>query len=122
MALNKQDKEKLINLMRMGLSEDEALKVIEDDKRIDRGEKLFELTDEQKANEKKARLTGERATTKPTKRERKVDTDKAQIINLIKSTIEREFGGEVELINTEREFNFKIGERKFKIVLSCPRT
>ena len=31
------------------ISREEALQVLEDDKRIDRGEKLFELTDEQKA-------------------------------------------------------------------------
>ena len=37
----------------LDLTREQALQVIEDDKRIDKGEKLFELTDEQKANAKK---------------------------------------------------------------------
>jgi hypothetical protein len=41
----------------LDISEQEALELIEDDEKIDKGEKLFELTDEQKANSKKARAT-----------------------------------------------------------------
>lgn len=122
MALSKQDQEKFKNLLKLGLSEDEALQVIEDDKRIDRGEKLFELTEEQKANEKKARLTGEKATTKPTKREKKVDNQKQDIISTMVGSIINVFGVRVDVANEEREFAFELKGKKFKVVLSCPRS
>lgn len=122
MALSKQDQEKFKNLIKLGLSEDEALQVIEDDKRIDRGEKLFELTEEQKANEKKARLTGERATTKPTKKEKKVDNQKRNIISTMVGSIINVFGVRVDVANEEREFAFELNGKKFKVVLSCPRS
>lgn len=122
MALSKQDQAKLKSLLSLGLSEDEALQVIEDDKRIDRGEKLFELTEEQKANEKKARLTGEKATTKPTKREKKVDNQKRNIISTMVGSIINVFGVRVDVANEEREFEFELNGKKFKVVLSCPRS
>lgn len=121
MALSKQDQAKLKSLLSLGLSEDEALQVIEDDKRIDRGEKLFELTEEQKVNEKKARLTGEKATTKPTKREKKVDNQKRNIISTMVGSIINIFGVRVDVANEEREFEFELNGKKFKVVLSCPR-
>ena len=122
MALSKQDRTKLKALINLGLDEDEALQVIEDDKRIDRGEKLFELTEEQKANEKKARLTGEKATTKPTKREKRVDSQKQDIINAMAGSIINVFGVRVDVANEEREFAFELNGKKFKVVLSCPRS
>ena len=122
MALSKQDQAKLKSLLSLGLSEDEALQVIEDDKRIDRGEKLFELTEEQKANEKKARLTGEKATTKPTKREKKIDNQKQDIISTMVGSIINVFGVRVDVANEEREFAFELNGKKFKVVLSCPRS
>ena len=78
---------KVEKLMRvLNLTEQEALEVIECDKRIDRGEKLFELTEDQKVAEKQARLTGERKSTKTTKREKKVDNQKQNIISTIRPT------------------------------------
>lgn len=122
MALSKQDQAKVKNLMVcLGITEQEALQVLEDDKRIDKGEKLFELTEEQKANEKQARLTGERvATTKP-KREKKVDNQKQNIISTMVGSIINVFGVRVDVANEEREFEFELNGRKFKVVLSCPR-
>ena len=123
MALSKQDQAKVKNLMVcLGITEQEALQVLEDDKRIDKGEKLFELTEEQKANEKQARLTDERvATTKP-KREKKVDNQKQDIINTMVGSIINVFGVRVDVANEEREFEFELNDRKFKVVLSCPRS
>ena len=122
MALSKQDQAKVKNLMVcLGITEQEALQVLEDDKRIDKGEKLFELTEEQKANEKQARLTGERvATTKP-KREKKVDNQKQNIVSTMVGSIINVFGVRVDVANEEREFEFELNGRKFKVVLSCPR-
>lgn len=122
MALSKKDQATVKNLMVcLGITEQEALQVLEDDKRIDKGEKLFELTEEQKANEKQARLTGERvATTKP-KREKKVDNQKQNIISTMVGSIINVFGVRVDVANEEREFEFELNGRKFKVVLSCPR-
>jgi hypothetical protein len=121
MALSKQDQAKVKNLMVcLGITEQEALQVLEDDKRIDKGEKLFELTEEQKANEKQARLTGERVATKP-QREKKVDNQKQDIIATMVGSIINVFGVRVDVANEEREFEFELNGRKFKVVLSCPR-
>lgn len=121
MALSKQDQAKVKNLMVcLGITEQEALQVLEDDKRIDKGEKLFELTEEQKANEKQARLTGERVATKP-QREKKVDNQKQDIISTMVGSIINVFGVRVDVANEEREFEFELNDRKFKVVLSCPR-
>ena len=108
----------------LGCSEEEALQVIEDDKRIDKGEDLFPLTAEQKAVEKKMKNTD---TKKPTvynfnTRERKADNDKRALINLLAETMENvSDGGTVDVTNSERELEFLYGGRKFKITLSCPR-
>ena len=113
---------KVEKLMRvLNLTEEQALDVIECDKRIDRGEKLFELTEEQKANEKQARLTGERVATTKTKREKKVDNQKQNIISTMVGSIINVFGVRVDVANEEREFEFELNDRKFKVVLSCPR-
>ena len=64
---------KVQEMMRLlGCDEETAKQVIADDERIDKGEKLFEQTAEQKANSKKYRQ-GERKPTvyKLDKRERK---------------------------------------------------
>jgi hypothetical protein len=112
------------------ISREEALQVLEDDKRIDRGEKLFELTEEQKAVEKKMRQAPRTANAKPPKRERKTDNDKRFLIDSLvwALTTEVENAGDnvlaqnVEIVNPEREFLFTYNGKKYKVVLSAPRT
>ena len=113
--------EKLLQLMQtLDLTEDEAQELLADDERIDKGEKLFELTEEQKANSKKARQTGTRTQTTPTKRERKEDTDKRFLIaEIVKALAECD---KVEITNPERQIDFEFSGRKFRIVLSAPRS
>ena len=61
-------------------TEAEALDIIETDKRIDRGEKLFELTKEQEKAAKQARQAPRAPTVyKFTQREKKAKPEKAQI-------------------------------------------
>ena len=43
-------------LYALGLTDEEVAEVLADDRRIDKGEKLFELTDEQKKASKDARV------------------------------------------------------------------
>lgn len=107
----------------LDITEEEALQIIEDDKKIDRGEKLFELSDEQKASAKKACRADRKPNSTPTKREKKEDTDKLHLMKIIQTAI----GGhpdtaDFEFINQERECVFHYKGKKYKIVLSCPRS
>lgn len=112
------------------ISREEAIQVIEDDKRIDKGEKLFELTADQKAVEKKMRQAPRTAEAKAPKRERKTDNDKRFLIDSLvwALTTETENAGDnvlaqnVEIVNPEREFLFTYNEKKYKVVLSAPRS
>jgi hypothetical protein len=118
------DREKQIKALKiLGLTEEDVADVLESDKRIDKGEKLFELPEELKKGAKKARNAGNcNGYTKPTNREKKVDTDKREIINLIAETVENITDEGTAYINhPEREIEFVKGGRKYKIVLSCPR-
>ena len=116
--------EKLLQLMQtLDLTEDEAQELLADDERIDKGEKLFELTEKQKANSKKARQTGTRTQTTPTKRERKEDTDKRFLISILyKALADNTNDAVVEITNAERQIDFEHNGRKFRVVLSAPRS
>lgn len=112
--------EKLIqNHMRiLGISREEAIQLIEDDKRIDRGEKLFELPPELEKGAKKARCVASADRKKSTaKREKKVDDDKRHLINHFTEGLEN-----VNVLNPEREFEFFYNGKKYKLVLSVPRS
>ena len=112
------------------ISREEAIQVIEDDKRIDKGEKLFELTADQKAVEKKMRQAPRTAEAKAPKRERKTDNDKRFLIDSLvwALTTDTENAGDnvlaqnVEIVNPEREFLFTYNGKKYKVVLSAPRS
>lgn len=116
--------ERVNKLMKnLGITRDEALQVLEDDKRIDRGEKLFQLTEEQEKASKKARRTGTKQPTayKFNKRERKADNDKQYLIHLLTDALENEGCEIAEITNKEREFLFMYHDKKYKVVLSAPR-
>lgn len=103
-------------------SREEAIQVIKDDEAIDKGEKMFELSKEQKKASKQARSTGTKAETERKPRERKVDNTKRDLINKIAAAVEDfEQVESMEITNAEREINFVCDGRKFKIVLSAPR-
>ena len=110
----------------LGLSIEEATQMLADDERIDRGEKLFELSPEQKKASKTARQAPRKvdAYGKATARERKTDTDKHDLIQLIAKTLwnSPDFVSQFEVTNPEREITLTANGRKFKIVLSAPRS
>ena len=113
--------ERIKNLMKaLVCTREEALEIIADDEAIDKGEKLFELSAEQKKASKQARQSSRKVTEKKAKRERKVDTDKQTLFKILIDTF-GEIGDNLEIINQDRELEFKFNERKFKIVLSAPR-
>ena len=126
MALTKQEEQIQKMMKALGISREEALEVIADDKRIDKGEKLFELSAEQEKASKQAR----QADRKPTvykldnekgKRSKKANADKAFLLNeLFKAILPN--CDTYEIQNGEREFTFTYNGTKYKVVLSAPRS
>ena len=112
------DKEKA--LKNLGLTDKEIADVIETDKRIDKGEKLFELDKELEKGAKKARSAGNCNGYTKANREKKADPDKGKLIADLLDGIP--YAENVEIANREREFTFEYKGKKYKVVLSCPRT
>lgn len=113
-------------LRKLGLTDAEIEQVLADDKRIDKGEKLFELTTEQEKASKQARKANRAPTVYKLdntagKRSKKEDSDKATLLNeLFKAILP--MCDTYEITNGEREFCFTYHGRKFKVVLSAPRS
>lgn len=112
------------DLMRiLDITEAEAEDIIKSDEEIDRGAKLFELTDEQKKAEKVARNTGTRNQKQKTVREKKANPQKQELINDIAEMLKHKQGiTEFKIENAEREILFHFNGVKYKIVLSAPRS
>ena len=106
----------------LNCSRDEALEIMECDKRIDRGEKLFELNPEQEKASKQARHTPRGPTMyKFTQRERKAKPEKAQICSAMIQGLAELGIADLEVANEEREFTFTLNGTKYKVTLACPR-
>ena len=107
----------------LGCDYETAKQVVLDDERIDKGEKLFEQTAEQKANSKKYRQGDRKPTVyKLDKRERKADADKRKLVELIAAAVGMVTEIEPTVTNIERQIDFEFRGRKFRVVLSAPRT
>ena len=107
----------------LGCDYETAKQVVLDDERIDKGEKLFEQTAEQKANSKKYRQGDRKPTVyKLDKRERKADADKRKLVELIAAAVGMVTETEPTVTNIERQIDFEFRGRKFRVVLSAPRT
>ena len=107
-------------LKKLGLTDEEVAEVLETDRRIDKGEKLFDLPKELEKGAKKARNAGNCTGYTKTAREKKADVEKGKLIADLLDGIP--YAENVEIINREREFTFEYKGRKFKVVLSCPRS
>lgn len=116
--------EKIKSLIKnLGCDYETAKQVVLDDERIDKGEKLFEQTAEQKANSKKYRQGDRKPTVyKLDKRERKADEDKRKLVELIAAAVGMVTEIEPTVTNVERQIDFEFNGRKFRVVLSAPRT
>ena len=105
-------------------SREEALEILADDDAIEKGEKLFELTDAQKKASKDARKISRKPSEQKAKREKKADEEKRFLINLLEEALANGFDcSQIEVSNIERQIDFVSAEsgRKFRIVLSAPR-
>ena len=115
-------KEQIKAMQNLGMTDDEIDDVIECDKRIDKGEKLFELAETEKENSRKARQVA-RMPKPQANREKKIDVEKRFLIQCMGEIAENlADSGTIEVINPEKEIVFVYKDRKFKIVLSCPRS
>lgn len=113
----------IANHMKMlGISREEAIQLIEDDKRIDKGEKLFELPDELKAGAKKARQAPRNAGYQFTQREKKAKPEKAEICSAMMDGLKALGVDDFTINNPEREFIFTHNGTKYKVTLACPRS
>ena len=113
--------EKIAKLMKsLGISREEAIQLMEDDKEIDKGAKMFELDPELEKGAKKARQAERKKTE--VKRERKPKPEKTEICCAMMDGL-RELGVEdFEITNAEREFIFHHNGTKYKVTLACPRS
>lgn len=118
--------EKIIerNMELLDISREEAIQMMEDDKRIDKGEKLFSLTKEQEKASKKARQADRKPTVykfDTTKRKRPENKGKQELIKILTNALTENGAENLDVTNPEREFTFTQDGVKYKIVLSMPR-
>lgn len=113
--------ERIAKLMKsLGCSREEALQVIEDDKRIDKGEKLFELSAEQKKVAKESCATGTKKKTVykfDSAKSKKKDAEKEEFIAKLHEIV-AEFTENCEIANANREITFNLGENEYSLVLT----
>ena len=121
MELSKSEQKIFDSMLALGMTEEEAFEAIQDDRKIDKGEKLFELPPELEAGAKKARRADRKPNSKPTNRERKEDIDKRTLIQILVNALAKNEVSEPEVTNPERQIDFIFNNRKFRIVLSAPR-
>ena len=117
------DKAKIAALEKLGLTADEIAEVLADDMKVDRGEKLWELTDEQKKVAKAMTVSDTKTKKAPTvykfekKTNRKENTTKSAIIAEIADFLNEKGYDLVEITNKERQIAFKIGENDYELTL-----
>lgn len=124
------DEKRIIELMQtLDLTREEAIELVQEDEKVDKmtvKETENDLTAEQKQAIKKAKGGAKAVDAFGKKRvvERKADEDKRTLINLLYSTLHR--GDDpscenIEVTNPERQIDFNMNGRRFRIVLSAPR-
>ena len=114
------------NMKLLDISREEATQILEDDRRMDKGEKLFTLTPEQEKASKKARQADRKKKTTVYKfdtstRKTPENKGKQAIITALTESVEKLGAENLDVTNNEREFFFELNGAKYKIVLSMPR-
>lgn len=121
--MSEKDKKQIELLMKcLDITEQEAIQVLKDDKAIDKGEKLFEQTPEQKANSKKYTKVGIKTNKKSdnmTDKPKKVDKNKLDTFDLFVNFAKE--NGTVEIVKENAEFTVIINEQKYRIKLTKAR-
>lgn len=112
--------EKIQSLMKkLDISEAEAREILAYDEDVDKGKKTeFDLTPEQEKSTRKYRQAERKQTAYNfTKRERKPDLEKRQIIEEIANFLSEKDGFDVSIIKEEREISLIIGSNDYSITL-----
>ena len=124
MKLTQKDMELVKHHMKvLDIPEAEAIQLVMDDKAVDKGEKLFELSAEQKKVAKKYAGTGTKKRTVykfDTAKKKKENPVKQKIIAEIERFLNEnsEICAEmVQITNAERQIAFKIGENYYELTL-----
>ena len=113
-------KDRVAELMaQLKCTREEALEIIECDKAIDRGERVyFDLDPEAEKQAKKYANTGTRQTNgQKTERKRKENPTKATIIAEVSEFLTEKGYEMVEITNKERQIAFKVGENAYELTL-----
>lgn len=104
----------------LGCTEAEAIQIIKDDEAIEKGEKLFEQTAEQKKATKQMTSAGGSKHKEKTKRERKVDADKAMLIKAIDEGLRKAgvpfIGSDLTQQNTA-DLSFEFNDNSYTVKL-----
>ena len=123
------DKEQLIAhyMASLNCTREEAISVIQEDEIIDRmkdKDVANDLTEEQKKVSKQARQADRKKTVykfDTSKREKKVDLVKKNLIADLASFLSGQGGSDIEITNDQRQIDFKVNDTRYRIVLSAPR-
>lgn len=117
-------------MQKLQCSESEAIDILESDKAIDQGQKLFELSDHQKKVSKQARQIARKPTEQKNKA-KKEDNDKRGFMRELVQFLETSGAINIELTNPERQVDFELEFtnpkteqkefRKHRLVFSAPR-
>lgn len=124
MKLTQKDMELVKHHMKtLDIPEAEAIQLVMDDKAVDKGEKLFELSAEQKKVAKKYAATGTKKRTVykfDTTKKKKENPIKQKIIAEIERFLNEnsEISAEnVQITNAERQIFFQIGSNDYELTL-----
>lgn len=112
--------EKIQSLMKkLDISEAEAREILAYDEDVDKGKKTeFDLTPEQEKSTRKYRQAERKQTAYNfTKRERKPDLEKRQIIEEIANFLSEKDDFDVSIIKKEREISLIVGSNDYSITL-----
>ena len=103
----------------LNISEVEAREILAYDEDVDKGKKTeFDLTPEQEKSTRKYRQAERKQTAYNfTKRERKPDLEKRQIIEEIANFLSEKDGFDVSIIKKEREISLIVGSNDYSITL-----
>ena len=113
-------KDRVAELMaQLKCTKEEALEIIECDKAIDRGERVyFDLSPEAEKQAKKFANTGTRQTNgQIPERKRKENPTKATVIAELAQFLAENGYEMVEITNKERQIAFKVGENAYELTL-----
>ena len=106
---------------------EEAISIIEEDEAIDRmkdKDVQNDLTEEQKKASKQARQADRKKTSykfDTSKRERKVDPIKKELIAGLASFLTEQGATDIDITNDQRQIDFLVDATRYRIVLSAPR-